>query len=110
MQDRPFLALKILFLNMRHWYIIFPGSPDLLQFFPFNLIELKYILENPDSSGGKESACHAEDPVSIPGSGRSAGERIGYPLQYSGLENSMDWIVHDVAKSRTQLSNFHFYF
>ena len=68
---------------MRHWYIIFPGSPDLLQFFPFNLIELKYILENPDSSGGKESACHAGDPVSIPGSGRSAGERIGYPLQYS---------------------------
>ena len=68
---------------MRHWYIIFPGSPDLLQFFPFNLIELKYILENPDSSGGKESACHAGDPVSIPVSGRSAGDRIGYPLPYS---------------------------
>ena len=45
---------------MRHWYIIFPGSPDLLQFFPFNLIELKYILENPDSSGGKESSCHVK--------------------------------------------------
>ena len=37
----------------------------------------------PDSSVGKESACNAEDPGSIPGSGRSAGERIGYPLQYS---------------------------
>ena len=37
----------------------------------------------PDSSVGKESTCSAGDPGSIPGSGRSAGERIGYPLQYS---------------------------
>ena len=37
----------------------------------------------PDSSVGKESACNAEDPGSILGSGRSAGEGIGYPLQYS---------------------------
>ena len=37
----------------------------------------------PDSSVGKESACNAGDPALIPGSGRSAGERIGYPLQYS---------------------------
>ena len=37
----------------------------------------------PDSSVGKESACNAGDPGSIPGSGRSAGEGIGYPLQYS---------------------------
>ena len=43
-----------------------------------------------DSSLGQESACHTGDPGSIPGSGRSAGEGIGYPLQYSGLENSMD--------------------
>ena len=42
----------------------------------------------------------------IPGLGRSPGE--GYPLQYSALENSMDWIVHGVAKSQTQLSDFHF--
>ena len=39
--------------------------------------------------------------------GRSPGERKGYPLQYSGLDNSTDWIVHGVAKSWTQLSNFH---
>ena len=39
--------------------------------------------------------------------GRSLGERKGYPLQYSGLENSIDCIVHGVAKSRTWLSNFH---
>ena len=44
----------------------------------------------------------------IPGLGRSAGEGRGYPLQYLGLENSMDCIVHGVTKSRTQLSNFHF--
>ena len=53
----------------------------------------------PDSSVGKESACNAGDPGSIPGPGRSPGERIGYPLQYSGLENSMDCIVHGIAKS-----------
>ena len=62
----------------------------------------------PNSSGGKESACNAGDPGSIPGLRRSPGEGNSYPLQYSGLENSMDYIVHGVAKSRTQLSDFHF--
>ena len=46
---------------------------------------------NADGSVGKESTCNAEDPGSIPGSGRSPGEWKGYPLQYSGLENSMDY-------------------
>ena len=55
----------------------------------------------PDSSGGKESVCNAGDPGSIPGSGRSTGEGIGYPIQYSGLENAMYCIVHGVAKSQT---------
>ena len=62
----------------------------------------------PHSSVGKESACNAEDPSSIPRLGRSPGEGKGYPLQYSGLENSMDCIVQGVAKSRTQLSDFPF--
>ena len=62
------------------------------------------------SSAGKESACNAGDPGSIPGLGRSPGEGSGYPLQYSGLENSMDCIVHGFAKSQTLLSNFHFLF
>ena len=62
----------------------------------------------PDSSVGKESACNAGDPDSIPWWGRSAGEGIGYPLQYSGLGNSMDYTVHGVTKSWTWLSNFHF--
>ena len=57
---------------------------------------------------GKETACNAGDPGSIPGSGRSPGEGNSYPLQYSGLENSMDCIVHGVAKSWTQLSDFDF--
>ena len=61
------------------------------------------------SSAGKESACNAGDPGLIPGLGRSPGEGNGYPLQYSGLENSMDCIVHGVANSRTQLSDFHFH-
>ena len=55
----------------------------------------------PDSSVGKESTCNAGDSGLIPGSGSSAGEGIGYPLQYYGLEISMDYIVHGVAKSRT---------
>ena len=58
----------------------------------------------PGGSDDKEYVCNAEDPGSIPGSGPSPGERNGYPLQYSGLENSMDSIAHGVAKSWTQLS------
>ena len=63
----------------------------------------------PDSSIGKESTWYAGDSGLIPGSGRSAGEGLGYPLQYSSLENSVDCIVHGVAKSRTRLSDVHFY-
>ena len=55
----------------------------------------------PCGSAGKESACNAGDLGSIPGLGRSPGEGKGYPLQYSGLEKSMDCIVHGVAKSWT---------
>ena len=58
---------------------------------------------------GKEFACNEGDLGSIPGLGRSPGEGKDYPLQYSGLENSMDCIVPGVAKSRTWLSDFHFY-
>ena len=54
-----------------------------------------------DGSAGKESACNAGDVGSIPGLGRCPEEGNGYPFQYSGLENSMDCIVHGVAKSRT---------
>ena len=62
----------------------------------------------PGGSDGKESACNAGDPGSIPGSGRSPGEVNGNPLQYPCLENPMDrgaWqaSVHGVAKSWIQL-------
>ena len=60
----------------------------------------------PGSSAGKESTCNTGDP----GLGRSSGEGKGYPLQYSGLENSMDGIVHGVTKSEIRLSDFHFFF
>ena len=102
----------------------------------------------PDSSVGKESTCNAGDPSLIPGSGRSTGEGIGYPLQYSWVflvaqlvknllamqetwVRSLGWedplkgrtvthssilawkipwtTVHGVAKSWTQLSDFHFH-
>ena len=49
-------------------------------------------------------------PSSISGSGRSPGGGNGYPLQYSGLENFMDCIVHGVTKNQTRLSDFHFHF
>ena len=55
-----------------------------------------------------ESTCNEGDPGLIPGSGRSTGEGKGYPLQYSDLENSMDCIVHGMAKSWTWMSDFHF--
>ena len=64
----------------------------------------------PYSSAGKESACNEGNMGSVPGLERSPGEGKGYPLQYSGLQNSMDSIVHGVTKSQTQLSNFYFHF
>ena len=64
--------------------------------------------ESPGGSVGKESACNAGDLGLIPGLGRSPGEGNSYPLQYSGLENSMDHIVHGVTKSQTRLRDFHF--
>ena len=62
----------------------------------------------PCGLAGKESACNAGNLGSIPGLGRSPGEGKGYPLQYPGLENSIDCLVHGVAKSWTRLSDFHF--
>ena len=105
------------------------------------------LISYPGSSDGKESTCNEGDPGSIPGLGRSAGDGLAYPLQYSlaslvaqlvknlyvmqdtqvqslgwedplekgkghslqysGLENSRDCIVHGIAKSLTQLIDFH---
>ena len=78
-------------------------------------VSLEYISAQykrwgfPGGSDSKESACNVGDLGSTPESGRSPGEGNGYPLQYPGLENSMDrgtwWAtVHGVAKTWTQLS------
>ena len=67
------------------------------------------FLGFPGGSAGKESTCTVGNLGSIPGLGRSPEEGNSYPLQYSGLENSMDCMVHAVTKSWTQLSNFHFH-
>ena len=76
----------------------FPGSPNLI---PCDH-EWGSVVKNPPANAG--------DAGSIPGSGGSPGERKGYPLQCSGPENSMDCIVHRVAKSQTRLSDFHLLF
>ena len=73
-----------------------------------DILSTPAILGFPCGSVGKESACNAGDLGSIPGLGRSPAEGKGYPLQYSGLDDSMACIVHGVAKSRTQLRDFHF--
>ena len=61
----------------------------------------KFYISDSDASVGKEPACNAGDPGSIPSSGRSPREGKAYPHQYSGLENSMDCVVHGVSKSWT---------
>ena len=72
-----------------------------------NRLPTPVFLGFPHGSDGKESACNVGDLGLISGLGISPGEGKGYPLQYSSLENSMDYIVHGVTKSQTQLSNFH---
>ena len=83
---------------------------------PSSCIWVSYIISKgfPGGSDGKESACHVGVLGSIPGLGRSLGEGHGNPFQYSRLENPMGrgaWrtTVRGVAKSRTQLSNWHFH-
>ena len=66
--------------------------------------QVALVVKNPSANAGD-----MRDMGLIPGSGRSPEEDHGNPLQYSGLENSMDSVVHEVAKSRTQLIDFHFH-
>ena len=94
-------------------------NPPAMQEIPVQCWDQEDLLEKdrlptamflgfPGGSAGKESARNAGDLGSIPGLGRSRGEGNDYPPQYSGLENSMDSIVHGVAKSWTPLSKVHF--
>ena len=68
---------------------------------PGDRLPTPLFLGLPCGSAGKESTCNAEDLGSIPRLGRSLGEGKSYPLQYSGLENSIDCIVHGSQESRT---------
>ena len=93
-------------LAVQETQVRFLGREDLLEKGWATLV----FLGLPCGSAAKEMAYNAGDLGSIHGLGRSSGEGKGYPLQYSGLENSMDCVVHGVAKSRTQVNNYHFHF
>ena len=92
---------------MQETLVQFLGQEDLLE---KGQVPTPVFLGFPGGSAGKESACNVGELGSIPGLGRSPGKGKGYPLQYSGLENSMDYTVRGVAKSQTQLTHFHFHF
>ena len=83
------------------------------RFLVLQVWTLKFIISTrtnqgfPCGSAGKESTCNVEDQGQIPGLRKSSGKGRDYPLQYSGLENSMDYIVLGVAKSWTRLSDLH---
>ena len=104
-------------INISSQFLNSPEIKFILQFDPWvrkihwrsNRLPTPVFLGFRGGSAGKESACNTGDLGSIPGLGRSPGEGKGCPLQYSGLENSMDCRVHGVAKSRTRLSKFHFH-
>ena len=92
--------------------ILVPVYPRVMQKRFKNWKKLPFTdhLGFPGGSAGKESACNEGDLGLIPGLGRSLGEGKGYPIQYSGLKNSMDCIQSmGVAKSRTRLGDFHFH-
>ena len=101
-------------------YLILCIIGTILDFYPilFFYIPVPHCLGVPVwlfGSDSRESICNAVDPGLIPWSGRSPGEGNGYALQYPCLENSVDrrawWAtVHGLAKSQTQLSNYHFHF
>ena len=75
------------------------------------LSDIYVCLGFPGGSSGKDSICNAGDLGSVPGFGRSPREWNSYPFQYTGLENSMECIVHGVAKSwKWWLNDFHFHF
>ena len=71
-----------------------------------NMLYLYNGMGFPGGSVGEASTCNAGDLSSIPGFGKSPGEGKGYPLQYSGLENSMNSIVHGVTRSHSDMTEW----
>ena len=84
----------------------FPHStPESMKMLPSVFATPLPVLGFPDSSVGKESTCNAGDPSSIPGSGRTAGEGIGYPLQYSWASLVAQLVKNLPAKWKTWLQS-----
>ena len=104
MQQKPIQHCKVTILYFFKRCLVKEYSPS------STLPETRNQYGLPCGSAGKESTCNVGDLGLMPGLGRSPEDGKGYPLQYSGLENSMDCIVHGVAKSRIRLSDFHFTF
>ena len=98
--------LLISWLQSPHAVILKPKKIKSFTISP----SIRHKVGFPGGSAGKESPSNAGDLGLIPRLGRSPGEGKGYPLQYSGLENSMDYRLHGVTNSQTRLSNFHFIF
>ena len=98
---------QLIWSDLKEFLLWLLQNPNLQFQFNSSLLPFQRF---PCGSAGKESVCNEEDLGSIPGLGRSPGERKGYPLQNSGLENSMDWIVHGVTESQKWLGDFHFHF
>ena len=91
--------------TMQETPVRFLGQEDLLE---RDRLFTPVFLGFAGGSDSKESTCNVGDLGLIPGLGRFPGEGNRYPLQYSGLENSMDCMVHGVAKNQIWLSDFHF--
>ena len=133
LKDAPYQNEYLCFLAAQvHFGVVYLHLPKRIKNtqphinLPTNLLAMLFItLKNwnnpmpipdggfPGGSDSKESICNAEDPGSIPESGRSPGEGHSNPFQYFCLENPVDsraWlaIVHGVTKSQTRLSNSHF--
>ena len=107
----PGINLKL--LRFLHWQAVLYhqchlGSPILQRNVDYYKCSSKcrITMGFPCSSADKESAYNEGDLGSVPGLGRFPGKGKGYPLQYTGLENSMECM--GVAKSWTRLSDFHF--
>ena len=86
------------------------GTESPISVFLSSINRTHVFLSFPCGSAGQESTHNVEDLGSIPGLGRSPREGKGYPLQYSGLENCLDYVVDGITKNWTRLSSCHFHF
>ena len=105
-----YLPYEITYFILVYWSMIYPHLVECNFHWVKSRLCFLYHIPLPWWLSGNESACNAGDPSLIPGWGRSLGERNGYPLQHSCLENSMNreawWAtVHGVIKSCIQLNN-----